>query len=142
MRISHQNIYRILDANINRTREGLRVVEEIIRFIFDNTTYSQRVKELRDGIKKIINEYLDIEAIKLARDTTGDVGRNTYTQSESQREEIKDLFIINMQRIEEALRVLEEFSKIVSSEAGESFKNLRYEAYILEKDILENLVDR
>jgi thiamine-phosphate pyrophosphorylase len=38
---------RLLDANLNRLREGIRVVEDICRYIFNDKQTSQKLKNLR-----------------------------------------------------------------------------------------------
>ncbi len=134
-----KKIYRVLDANLNRAREGLRVVEEVVRFIWDDAILSSSVKNVRHGLQKA-SSYLPVEIYDLidARDSTGDVGAEGITDSEMGRVTLNDLVIANIIRVQEAARVLEEFSKFTSPDAAKYFKNFRFEVYNLEKEIIEN----
>jgi thiamine-phosphate pyrophosphorylase len=128
-------LYRILDANINRTQEGLRVCEEIARFILNNSSFTLQFKKLRHRLNSIIAS-LRIERKELIkyRDTKKDVGKKSIIQ-EMKRKDFKDILFVNLQRIKESLRVLEEFSKLIDKKMAERFKRMRYEVYNLEKKI-------
>lgn len=134
--MNKEKLYRILDANINRACEGLRVCEEVVRFVNDDAEDTSLLKKLRHDIKKSFPANLDYFEIKLARDTDGDVGNNTYEAGESKRADMRQIFCINMQRVQEALRVLEEFIKLLDASSGSAYKNIRYEVYQAEKNIL------
>ena len=45
-------IYRIIDANLNRVSEGLRVIEDIERFIFEDEEISKKLREIRHKVRK------------------------------------------------------------------------------------------
>lgn len=121
-------LYRIIDANLNRFKEGVRVVEDIFRYIFDEPHISKELKEIRhEGV------YEDENLIK-QRDVEGDVLKST-TKSELKKESIDSLIKANMKRSQEAARVLEEIFKLVDTAYSEKFKNLRYRLYKVEKDI-------
>ncbi len=122
---------RLLDANLNRLREGIRVVEDIFRYIYNDKQTSSKLKSLRhlSRIDKY-DELLD------SRDIVGDVLKKSTT-SEQNREDLKSILISNFKRAEESARVLEEFSKLISANDSEKFKNIRYELYDLEKSILD-----
>ncbi len=132
-------VYRLLDANANRLREALRVCEDITRFIISDGRSARRFKSLRhktlaavktiDGSGKILAKF---------RDSDGDVGRETI-KSESKRRDVDDIFKANIKRAEESVRVLEEFSKLSGGRTSGVFKNMRFELYSLEKDIVERL---
>lgn len=138
-----EEIYRIFDANINRAREGLRVCEEVARFILCNEELTKKLKGIRHQVTKIIQS-LDIDTQKLfaIRDARKDVGARTYPKSEGKRKSYQDIVTSNMKRVEESLRVLEEFTKKINSPAGAKFKRLRFQAYDLEKELLEKLESR
>jgi len=127
-------IPRIIDANINRAVEGLRVVEEIVRFIVENKRLTEKVKKLRSKIRRTTEK-----VHLLARKANKDVGSKLYTKSESKRKNLKDICIANIKRAEEALRVLEEFSKLEDPKLGNQYKKHRFELYVLEKDIFKQL---
>jgi len=123
-------IERILDANINRCVEGLRVVEEIVRFIIENKKLTEKIKKLRDKIRQTTEK-----AHLLARKANTDVGSKLYTKSESKRGNLKDICLANIKRAEEALRVLEEFSKLDDPKLGSQYKKYRFELYEIEKQL-------
>jgi thiamine-phosphate pyrophosphorylase len=119
---------RTIDANFNRFKEGLRVVEDILRYEF-NSPLAKEIKKLRHI--KLPN----YEEIILSRDAHNDILKPTIS-SELERKNIKDLIISNLKRAQESSRVLEEAYKLIDSTTSESFKNIRYKLYSLEKEIL------
>lgn len=138
-----KDIYRILDVNLNRAREGLRVVEEVSRFVLSDARITKRLKGLRHSLGKITEGLLasSRELLK-ARDSTRDVGARTYIKGEGKREGYYQIVKANMGRCQESTRVLEEFSKSISPKAGLKFKHIRFSLYALEKEILEKIGDR
>lgn len=122
---------RLLDANLNRLREGIRVVEDIFRYIYNDKQNSSKLKSLRHQAR--LTNY---DELLEARDIIGDVLKST-TKSELNRDDLKSILISNFKRAEESARVLEEFTKLDSSEDSSRFKNIRYELYDLEKSILK-----
>ncbi|MEA3354077.1 MAG: thiamine-phosphate pyrophosphorylase [Campylobacterota bacterium] len=122
---------RLLDANLNRLREGIRVVEDICRYIFNDKQTSQKLKNLRHNSR--INLY---EQLLDSRDIVNDVLKSS-TKSEQNRDDLNSILIANFKRAQESSRVLEEFGKLISAEVSENFKNIRYELYDLEKIILK-----
>jgi thiamine-phosphate pyrophosphorylase len=124
------DLFRVIDANLNRLREGIRVVEDIIRYRDNNKELSSQLKLLRHRAK--IKETLEI--LK-ERDSVNDVLRSTI-KSELNRTDISSIIIANFKRAEESARVLEELFKLYSTEYSENFKYIRYELYRLEKEIL------
>jgi thiamine-phosphate pyrophosphorylase len=131
-----KNIYRIIDANLNRAREGLRVVEEICRFVLEDKRLTLTVKKLRGDLSRIM---IKEKAIK-ARRALADVGRKLYTEREGRRKNIKDIFQANIKRAEEAVRVLEEFSKLIDPKLGAKFKAVRFKLYGIDKRVLKALI--
>jgi thiamine-phosphate pyrophosphorylase len=129
-----KTIYTVIDANINRAKEGLRVIEDITRFIFAKKNISKDLKNLRHAadlaVKKISIDYKDMI---LSRDSEGDVGRRTIVKSEFMRQNTQEILISNFKRVEESMRVLEEISKLIDKKAAARFKDLRYRVYVLEK---------
>lgn len=133
-------LLRIMDANINRATEGLRVVEEITRFILDNGQITEKLKSSRHCLTNIVKACVaDYFELLDARDSEADVGANIHNSTENKRKDIEEILVANMKRSQEALRVLEEFSKIDCADAFLLFKKLRYELYSLEKEII-NLI--
>jgi thiamine-phosphate pyrophosphorylase len=131
-KLMNNKIFRILDANINRAMEGLRVVEEVFRFILEDKKATLKLKSLRNELKRAI-EKLPREALLKARDSLSDVGGKLYTREEASRSNIGSIFKSNIKRVEEAVRVLEEFSKMIKPALGKKFKAVRFKLYAVEK---------
>lgn len=120
---------RLIDANLNRLREGIRVVEDIFRYLLNDKETSSRLKTLRHLSRININdELLD------SRDIKNDVLKKS-TASEQKRENLSSILIANFKRAQESSRVLEEFSKLIDIKTSENFKYIRYELYDIEKNI-------
>ena len=128
-----KKIYRIFDANLNRAKEGLRVIEDYLRFYLDNDNLFQEIREIRHNLGELLEDKFYLEVLK-ERESLVDCGRNIL---EEPRANIKNLVIANIKRAEEALRVLEEYSKIILVDKVALLKNLRYKIYNLEKAILK-----
>ena len=126
-------IYRILDANLDRAREGLRIVEEWCRFALNNSTYSNECKEMRSLLAQWHHPQL-----RRARNTPEDVGTQLSNPQEEVRHSIEDVLVANLCRIQEALRVLEEYGKLYHPEMGVTFKQMRYRVYTLESNLMGN----
>lgn len=132
------NIYRIIDANLNRVKEGLRVCEEITRFILDNRKFTALFKKIRHQIDTLARKIYPASLLLGERKSNSDVGRfNSY--GELKRSNCKDIFWANIQRIKESLRVLEEFSKLVDAKSATGFKQLRYKVYEIEKESFKKI---
>ena len=122
----NKNHLRLIDANLNRLREGIRVVEDIFRYIYNNKQISTKLKDLRH-IARTKNYYELLET----RDVENDVLRESI-KSEQNREDLNSILIANFKRAQESSRVLEELTKLSSIEDSENFKYIRYELYNLE----------
>ncbi len=125
-------LFRVIDANINRLKEGIRVVEDIMRYRDNNKELSSKLKQLRH--KTRVNE---TSQLLKYRDSTNDVLRPS-TKSELNRTDIKSIITANFKRAQESSRVLEELYKLNNITYSENFKYIRYELYNLEKEIILN----
>jgi thiamine-phosphate pyrophosphorylase len=123
-------LYRVIDANINRLKEGIRVIEDIMRYRDNNKTLSRQLKDLRH--KARVNETREL--LKY-RDSINDVLRASF-KSELNRTDIQSILSANFKRGQESARVLEELYKLENIEYSENFKFIRYELYNLEKEII------
>jgi len=123
-----EKIARLLDANLNRLKEGIRVVEDINRYIFDNQALSTALKNLRHKLQSAYTQ----ERL-YCRDIENDVLKETIS-SELQRSNIEDIIIANFSRSQESARVLEECFKLTDPKLSELSKEIRYELYAIEKD--------
>jgi thiamine-phosphate pyrophosphorylase len=126
------DVGRILDASANRASEGLRVVEDYARFVLDDPMLTRRLKEVRHRLGEAIRG-LDLEALLGARDTRADVGTHIMTPDEQVRESPRAVLIANFKRTAEALRTLEEYTKLADIWLAGRFEVLRYDVYTLEK---------
>ncbi len=124
-------LYRILDANLDRAREGLRVVEEWCRFGLDDIALAALCKQLRQTLGQWHHS-----AFRLARDTPGDVGTELSHTHEESRADVPAVLQANLCRVQEALRVLEEYGKVYDPAMGAAFKQMRYQVYTLESKLL------
>jgi len=126
------NNLRLIDANLNRLREGIRVVEDIFRYIYNDKQTALKLKELRHLSR------IDIYTQMLeTRDVENDVLRGSL-KSEQNRDNLYSILIANFKRAQESARVLEEFCKLISIKDSETFKYIRYELYSLET-VLTNI---
>ncbi|TRU86798.1 MAG: thiamine phosphate synthase [Microcystis novacekii Mn_MB_F_20050700_S1] len=131
MKLETTAIKRILDANLDRAREGLRIIEEWCRFGLDNPDLAQECKEMRHQLAS----WHSID-LKRHRDTAGDIGTNLSHPREEIRETVEGLLQANLARVQEAFRVLEEYGKLYDLELGIACKQLRYRVYQLESQLL------
>lgn len=136
-KVTAQELCRVVDANYNRAKEGLRVCEDLCRFVLDDKILTPRFKRIRHELAGVI-EVFGIKEIVSARNILKDVGKTTLDE-ESKRFSVEDLLYSNAQRVKESLRVLEEFAKLVNIKAAERLKRLRYKFYDLEKETLGRL---
>ena len=133
---------RILDVNVNRGREGLRVVEDLVRFVLDDADIAARIKNMRHEVTSLIRQLpLNELEILSARDSEGDVGMNLNCASEDVRVNLAQIATANIRRSQEAMRVLEELSKLYDASVALRFKKLRFQFYGLEKVILPKLIE-
>jgi thiamine-phosphate pyrophosphorylase len=135
--ITPNKVLRVLDANYNRAKEGLRVCEDAARFLLDDRILSAGFKRVRHALASAMRP-LGLKDIVTSRDIERDVGKATIP-SERKRKGVADVFYANAQRVKESLRVLEEFGKVARPGASEKFKHLRYSVYELEKKVLGRL---
>jgi len=126
----NQALFRVIDANLNRYKEGIRVVEDIYRYIYNDKEIALELKNLRH-----INIPIDIKKLLKYRDSINDVLKPTI-KSETNRENLESIIIANIKRSEESARVLEEVFKLIDIPTSEIFKNNRYKLYNIEKLIL------
>ncbi len=132
-------VLRVIDANANRLTEGLRVCEDTARFILNDKKATQSFKSLRHRAFGTIKRLgADKKLLAAFRDSERDIGKSSI-RSEIRQRTISDIFRANIKRSEEAMRVLEEFSKLSGAALSDNFKKMRFELYSLEKKIIEKL---
>lgn len=137
MSINNKSVLRIIDANFNRTKEGLRICEDICRFILDAKGLTRSYRQLRHELTDIIMA-LKIAKVIESRNIEGDVGTESVTR-ELKRKQVTDIFYANSQRVKESIRVLEEFTKMLNKNHAVMLKKMRYTVYGLEKKVTAKL---
>ena len=105
-----QKLLRIVDANYNRCREGLRVVEDIFRFVVCDDTSRKKIRTLRHSLNGVAKEKVVKDSI-LTRDSKKDLGQSVDVL-EIKRGSVNEIVYANLQRAKESLRVMEELFKI------------------------------
>ena len=156
----HQPL-RIVDANLNRSVEGLRVLEDVARFVLNDATLSQQLRSTRHSLAEV-GESLGIILLE-ERDSEHDIGRENVIakppslitsrpsviasrrRSNLNRQSYPDLASLvgaNANRVEESLRVLEELAKLdeLSSKLDAAkFEKVRFRLYSVEKEMVSRL---
>ena len=130
-------MYRIIDANLNRAAEGLRVIEEITRFVYQDIKATKNIKELRHKIRKSAKQFDDL--LINQRDSSMDCGFEISQKEKStDKTDIKNLAIKNFKRVEEALRVIEENFKTQGyNNLAKEYEKYRFLSYDIEKSFFE-----
>ena len=128
-------VYRIIDANFNRAREAIRIMEDFCRFALNSTSLTERAKQLRHELSATIDK-LDASRLISSRDTLGDVGIGKKVDKQLQRTDLYNCFTAGCKRLTEALRTLSEMTQTLNPSVAGTIEKLRYTAYTLEKDII------
>jgi thiamine-phosphate pyrophosphorylase len=126
-------VLRLIDANANRAREALRVVEDYCRFVLDDDALSAALKNLRHDLTSATKAVL--AGAILHRDTPGDVGTAIKTESEAARAGLSDVVTAAGKRLGEALRAIEEGLKVVSPADAPAVEAIRYRWYDVEQRV-------
>ena len=126
---------RILDANLNRAREALRVLEEHSRMVLNDARLTTRIKDLRHGLASVAQAMGPLPMLA-ARDTPGDVGTAISHCDEQRRDGASNVAAAAAKRAAEALRCIEEYAKISHPTAASRVERLRYELYTIEQELL------
>ena len=125
---------RIVDASANRAREGLRVIEDYCRFVQDDRALTEETKQIRHALTAAL-AHLPARTLVQARETIRDVGTAISTATEGERSSVTHVVRANLKRVQEALRSLEEYSKLLLPASSPVFESLRYRCYTLERMI-------
>jgi thiamine-phosphate pyrophosphorylase len=139
--MSSQSVIRIIDANLNRLAEGLRVLEEAARMVLNDVELTQQLKTLRHDLVRNDLSF-NMELVR-SRDSAGDVGAALEITGEEKQKELPLLILANSRRAQESLRVLEDMAKlpdIALKLDSETYKKARFELYTLEQQLLSNLM--
>ncbi|MEZ6041398.1 MAG: thiamine phosphate synthase [Planctomycetaceae bacterium] len=132
---AYDAVWRLIDANLNRCREGFRVLEDHCRFVGNDATVSRLLKSLRHELVAAEQELHPREQLLRFRNTDEDVGTSITVNGEASRSTVNDVVIANCRRVQESLRSLEEFGKLVSPNFAACVKQIRYQMYTAEIQI-------
>ncbi|MHC5145624.1 MAG: thiamine phosphate synthase [Planctomycetota bacterium] len=126
-------LYRIIDANFNRSREALRVMEEFCRFGLNSATLSGQAKQYRHLLCASMQE-IDPQKRLINRDVSGDVGRELRVEGQLKRQSLEDCFTAAAKRAGEALRTLAESTQTINPSVAATMEKIRFSVYSLEKE--------
>lgn len=129
--------YQIIDANLNRIREGMRCVEEAIR-------YDRKLEANYDTYRALRHRFSDIEQKlrnlypQILENRNMNTDKGTEAQSVVTRKNLNELVKANINRVSEGLRVVEEYLKLlpVSDDIIEKIKSIRYDWYSLDQQLV------
>ena len=124
-------ISQIVDANLDRAREGLRVLEDWARFGLSNEVYVTKLKNFRQILGKN-----HLEIYKKSRNLNEDQCKGVTHQEQINRKSPEQIISANSARVQEALRVIEEFTRVHNNELSKIASEIRYEIYTLEIELL------
>ena len=134
-----REIHRILDANFNRAREALRVAEDCGRFALNDPAITAMAKDLRSDLRDMLTA-MPVEEMITSRDTPGDIGTEITSPSEPRRSGLPEVAVAACKRLSEALRTIEEYSKIIAPDQTLQIERMRYNAYTLEQRLTGRLM--
>jgi thiamine-phosphate pyrophosphorylase len=126
---------RIIDANLNRAREALRVMEEYARFVLDDAAITGAIKNLRHQLVQSVPTSIESELAR-RRDIVGDTGRDIKTDAELNRSDMHVVVVAAGKRLSEALRAIEEYGKTIEPVFAAAIERLRYEGYEIERRLV------
>jgi len=133
-------ILRIVDANINRVSEGLRVLEDISRFILEDQETTRNLKSVRHQINDLARN-LGVRLL-LSRDSAGDIGAGGDLMKE--HSDLHSIIRANAKRAQEGLRVLEELTKLPGLKDAvtpDTIRQSRYLIYTVEANLISKLAE-
>ncbi len=134
-------VLRIIDANLNRIGEGLRLLEDLARLLLNDATLTQQLKTMRHEL--VTSDWSLNQQLLQSRDSEGDVGINIEAPEQAKQRELPLMAVANARRVQEALRTLEELAKIPDTTPkldSEKFKQARFSLYTIERRLLSRLL--
>ena len=128
-----QNNYRIIDANLNRASEGIRVVEDIARFSYNNKEMASKLRSARHSLRKKTDHLKD--ELLSSRDSVKDIGRVISSSNNlDKKDHVSNIINANFKRAEEATRSIEEVLKLTDYNLSKEVEQIRFFIYTLEKE--------
>jgi thiamine-phosphate pyrophosphorylase len=127
---------RIVDANLNRIGEGLRVLEDIARFFLNDSGLTRQLKTIRHNL--LTTDLPFQQQLLQARDSLADVGMSIEAPGGGNERGLSATLVANARRVQEALRVMEEIAWHVGLDPAK-FGQARFDVYDLERALLSRL---
>jgi len=125
---------------MNRALEGIRVLEETARMLFNDCDLTKKIKDIRHSLVQIIKEERDLDRLMLlSRGSEWDILRDSETFSEKTRVDMISIIKANASRAREAARAMEEYVKLSFPRLSGKFKNVRFNLYDVEKDLVSRI---
>ena len=124
-------IYQIIDANLDRAREGLRVLEDWARFGIGKEDLVKKIKNFRHILGKN-----HLETYKISRNHIEDQCKGLPHIEQTNRKSPYQIICSNSARVQEALRVIEEYSRNSNKKLSKIASEIRYQIYSLEIELL------
>jgi len=140
-------VLRLIDANVDRVGEGLRVLEDVARFLLDDAVLSRRLKTLRHRLSRDIRslEGQLLASRRVKEDVGARLGRARPPGGAEEHEDLPALVRANASRVQQSLRVLEELARLSDSPLrtkSAEFEGCRFEVYDLEQELVARLLRR
>jgi len=125
-------VARLIDANLDRAREGLRVIEDWCRFGLDRQDLVVPLKDWRQQLGQLHHD-----RYRQARSTATDSAAGLGHPAQDTRTDSVAIVKANASRVQEALRVIEEFARNGDAVLARTAAAVRYALYDHEVRILE-----
>jgi len=132
---------RIIDANLNRIGEGLRLLEDVARLLFNDAALTEQLKAMRHQL--ITSDLPFNQQLLQARDSEGDVGVDIEAPEQKGQRELPLMVVASSRRVQQSLRAIEELAKTPELSAkldSDKFKQARFELYSIERKLLSRLL--
>lgn len=140
-------IIRVMDANFNRAREAARVLEDYGRFVLEEQSLWRELRAIRHVLAQALRHLGGARDFLCARNTAQDPGAPASQERSGDRgrdsairrrapQQIGETLVANCKRLQESLRVLEEYSKGLSPRVSSVLERLRFRAYEVEAQLL------
>jgi len=133
-----KKLLQVIDANLNRAREGLRVCEDIARFALRDKKATESLKKIRHSATGLVLDSKNTSLQKLVSQRNTSEDKTKFTDYAAQYDNgISDIFMANIERVKESLRVLEECFRIVDEKISLGYRRLRFNTYDIEKKLVK-----
>ncbi len=141
LEVTFNQTWRIIDANLNRIGEGIRVLEDIARLLLNDVTLTEKLKTMRH---ELVRQDLSFnQQLLQSRNSDNDVGSTLEVTGEEKEKDLPSIMIANSRRVQEALRTLEEVAKtpeFISKLDSGKFQKARFDLYAIEQELLSRIM--